>query len=198
MIKYGVEFYELVYPKWAKIRFKISDKGKFLFILNPSLTPGKLPDGITPGVVPKGTKIFDYSKENECILDISVSECLKIIDFAKSQNLADSVKLLHSRYGQTKTLTFTWGTGKSNEIELCNINYLRKGVDNDDQKIYVPVPFTGLREIVSILNSYVSNFVMIKTMCLGELLLGGGSEQSAKTTSYKAKDDVEAWDEEEV
>jgi hypothetical protein len=67
MIKYGVEFYSLVYPKWAKIRFKISDQGKFLFIMNPALTPGKLPEGIKPELFQKEQRYLIIQKKKSVL-----------------------------------------------------------------------------------------------------------------------------------
>ena len=164
MIKYGIEFDELNYPKWGKIKFKLSDKGKFLIIINPSITPGKMPEGIK-GKVPKGTKVYDYDDDKECIMELSLDECVKIIDFAKNQNMAETVALTHQTY-VTKYLNFAWGSEN-----LCNINY-RKVDDagNECNKIYLPVPFDGLRKIIVILNSYINNYVMIKTFCLSEIL----------------------------
>jgi hypothetical protein len=159
MIKYGVEFHSLIYPKWAKLRFKISSEGKFLFISNPAITPGKLPDNIQKGKVPKGTKIFDYDKNKECIMSLSLAECIQIVDFAKLQNIASTVDIIHQLNGETKKLTFSWVMGDKGEINLCNINYTKRAVEEgkEDSKIYIPVPFTGIREIVAVMNSYISN-----------------------------------------
>jgi hypothetical protein len=203
MIKFGVEIYSLIYPKWSKIRFKISDQGKFLFILNPALTPGKLPDGVKPGIIPPGTKIFDYSEDKECIMSLSMSECLKIVDFAKTQSLMETVDIIHKHNGESKVIKFSWGTGKSNEIELCNINYTKTSRDNSTQKIYIPVPFDGIREIVTILNSYLTNFVLLKTVCMAEILAlneSKGTKKAYKKTAYELKTkpnvDLSDWDEE--
>lgn len=197
MIKYGVEFYSLVYPKWGKIRFKISDQGKFLFIINPSLTPGKLPEDLKPGVIPKGAKLFDYSEENECIVALSLNECLKVIDFAKSQNLVETVDIIHKIQGNTKSIKFAWATGRSGEIELCNINYIKTTNTGDVQKIFVPIPFDGLREIVTIFNSYISGFVILKTLCLADIVASNEpknkKQYSAKT--YINEKDLSNWEE---
>jgi hypothetical protein len=181
MVKFGVEFHDIVYPKWSKIRFKISSEGKFLFISNPSLTPGKLPEGIQKGKIPKGVKIFDYDKEKECIMSLSLNECLQIVDFAKKQNIVDTVDIIHQLNGETKKLSFSWVTGDRGEINLCNITYTKKTNDDNKEnaKIYIPVPFSGIREIAAIMNSYINTYAMIRLFCL--------SEESSSENTYSSK-----------
>jgi len=189
MLKYGVVFHDIVYPKWAKVRFKISAKGKLLIIINPSLTPGKLPEGLKPGMIPKGTKVFDYDDNKECILSLSLAECLKIIDFAKNQNSAETVDIIHRQYGDTKTLAFGWSTTNNGEISICNINYYKKSPDGTEYKTFIPVPYAGLREIVTILNSYVNNYVFVKTFCISESEQFEGSNES-RGSKYKRADEL--------
>lgn len=195
-INYGIELHHLVYPKWAKIRFKLSDKGKLLFIINPAITPGKLPDGIKPGVVPKGTKIFDYSEDKECIISLSLSECMKLVDFVKTQCLVDTVELKHKLNGELKVLQFKWVPNKSGtEIDFCNIIYNKYNGETSDksaQNIFVPIPFEGLREIVAVINSYLNNFVTLKTLCLAELI---GTVDKKHNKNFKPRSDLKKADE---
>lgn len=186
MINFGIDLYNLVYPKWAKLRFKLSDQGKLLFIANPSLTPGKMPDGVKPGVVPKGTKIFDYSKESEFNMALTISECLQIIDFVKTQLPADTVDIIHKFRGDTKTIKFSWVTGNTGDVDFCNINIsMISGPDGETKKIFVPIPFSGLREILAILNSYVNNIVTIKTLCLAELIGDSSKKKDSKSAVFR-------------
>ena len=193
MVKYGVELHSLVYPKWAKIRFKLSAKGKLLFIMNPSLTPGKAPEGVR-GMVPKGTKVFDYDKEKECLLSLSLAECMKIIDFAKAQRLAETVDLIHVLHGEKKLLKFSWNSNSSGEVSVCNVNYTKKSSDDQElSKIYVPIPFDGIREVVTILNSYVNNFVNVMTLCTAELYATeyvGPASHVAKPSDFRISSDL--------
>lgn len=184
MIRYGVDLHSLVYPKWAKIRFKISARGKLILVINPSLTPGKMPEGIK-GMVPKGTKIFDYDETKECLISLSLNECMRIIDFVKAQKIADNVDIIHVLHGDKKILKFSWGIDASGTINLCNINYIRKSADDSEKsKLYVPVPFDGLREMVTVINSYVSNYLVLKMLCLADMNVTEDISQMNQRTNY--------------
>lgn len=184
MLKYGVEFHELVYPKWGKIRLRINGKGQLIFIANPSLTPGKMPENLKPGVIPKGTRVFDYDSNKECLLSLSLGECMQIVDFAKTKNAADSVGIVHRYKGDIKSLQFSWGTNNNGEVTICNINYSKKTPLDENIKMYIPVPFTGLREIVSIINSYIQNYSVIKVYCLS---YGDDSADTVKKSTGQSK-----------
>jgi hypothetical protein len=131
---------------------------------------------------------------------LSLSECLKVIDFARSQNIAETVDIIHKLHAEIKKIQFSWGTGKSVEIELCNVNYYKTSENGEDQKMYVPIPFDGLREIVAIFNSYVNGFVLLKTLCMAELLALNETKSARKYSGegLKAKVDLSDWSEEDV
>lgn len=196
-INYGIELYELVYPKWAKIRLKLSDKGKLLLIINPSLTPGKEPEGYGKGLIPKGTKIFDYSEENECIISLTLAECLSIVDFAKTQLSSDTVDLIHKSGGVSKALQFKWVTDNVGDVKYANVIYNKyTGESNNKsvQNIFVPVTMNGLRELVVVLNSYINNYVNIKTICLGEIIQSP-NKKIDRVSTYKIREDIKKADE---
>lgn len=183
MVKYPVELYNLVYPKWAKIRLMLSKNGGMLLAMNPSLTPGQKPEGIS-GAIPKGTRIFDYADDKECIIRLNLAECLQIIDFTKRQNTVDTVDIVHRFRAELRVLKISWGNGPS----VCNINYSKKNAEGVElTKIYCPVPFNGLREIVAVLNSYVNNFVMINAFCCGEILI---SDNYKKPPRFKSPEEL--------
>lgn len=193
---FNLELYKLVYPKWAAARFELGpDDGKLTFIISPSLTPGSLPSGIKPGVIPKGTKVFDY--KNEIGIALSISECLRIMDFAKLQNLADSVDLIHTFKGTTKKIMMAWSAGKSGDAEVCNVN-LTSSTGEDKKKVFVPIPFSGMREIVTILDSYIKNYALLKALCMSGVVKNPfvGKGKISEPSDFAKADELPDFEEE--
>ena len=75
-MKYSVDIHEMVFPKYAKLQFKVNRAGNLTLIASPSYTPGKLPDGLKPGQIPKGTRIFDY--DSQIVVSLTFQDCLLI------------------------------------------------------------------------------------------------------------------------
>lgn len=169
MIAYKLELYKLVYPKWAAAMIEISPKGKLTFVISPSKTPGTLPAGFKGGSIAKGTKVFDYEKE--LAVSLSLAECLQILDFIKAQNAVQTVEFIHMYKGTSSKFSMAWSTGKSTKVEVCNIN-INRTEGEEKKKVFIPIPFNGMREIAVILDSYIKNYAVIKLICQANLLTG--------------------------
>ena len=73
--------------------------------------------------------------------------------------------------GTSSKFSMAWSTGKSTKVEVCNIN-INRTEGEEKKKVFIPIPFNGMREIAVIIDSYVRNYAVIKLICQANLLTG--------------------------
>lgn len=161
-MKYGIEFHELVFPKYAKLVFKINKAGHLVLAASPSLTPGKYPPGVRPGVIPKGTKIFDY--DNSIIVSLEFSDCLKLLDYIESKSPLVTVDVYRNSNLYNKKITFNYFPLETDPSIAKFASIFFNCTDSDGKEIHfnLPLSFDNLNEMGKIIESYVNNYAMIK------------------------------------
>lgn len=162
---YNADLESYVFPKYAKISFKISKAGSLIFTGAPSFTPGKLPPGISGGRVPKGIKIFDYSKE--VTISIGFSDCVKIVKFFENKSPTETVDLFRNTPTFNKIVKFSWLTDENNvkQVKLVNINFVSQEIGQPEKKFYLPISISNFEEMVEVIKSYMNSYGMIKLYC---------------------------------
>ena len=187
---YAVECHDMVFPKYAKLVFKINQAGNLSMSASPSRTPGKAPPGAVNGKLPKGTKVFDYDKE--VITTITFSECLAIIDFIKTRRVmltaekANKVDLFKNSDNFEKKITFVYMADDNDPsiIKMATIYidatiFGRNGAADTHIKFHLPLSLKSLEEIGEICKAYVSNVHTIK------LIAGLQTQSEDKDRPYR-------------
>lgn len=165
-MKYSVSVNEMIFPKYAKIEFKINKVGNLTLSASPSFTPGVLPEGIKPGIIPKGTKIFDF-KNSEIVVSLKFEDCLNIIKFNNNRITADKVELYRNSDFYNKKITIVYfpdeNTGKP---KFATFWFYYKDLKNGETRNFkLPISLTDFDTFCRIIESYVNNFSMIKLYC---------------------------------
>jgi hypothetical protein len=190
---YAIECHDMVFPKYAKLVFKINQSGNITISASPSLTPGKNPPGYKEGPLPKGTKVFDYTKE--ILVSIGFTDCLNIIAFAnnKRPNITpdkpNTVDIFRNSFEYNKHVTFTYTPDDNDptKVKMCTIffNSSSHGVKNE---FYLPLSLKSLDEISELCKSYAANVTVIKTICgLENAHYPYNPNSSGYTSKYPAK-----------
>jgi hypothetical protein len=203
---YAVECHSMVFPKYAKLVFKINQSGNMTISASPSFTPGTPPAGMENGQLPKGTRVFDYSKE--ILVSIGFSDCLSIIKFAenrtmfmingKGKRIDNKVDIFRNsaEYNKHVTFIYTPDDVDPNKIKMCTIFFDSSinGNSNSHIKFYLPLALSHLDEIAELCKAYAYNVTVIKTMCALENIHYPyvSEDRQRKATTYKAsKEDNE-------
>lgn len=168
-MKYSVDIHEMVFPKYAKLQFKVNRAGNLTLIASPSYTPGKLPDGLKPGQIPKGTRIFDY--DSQIVVSLTFQDCLNIIEFAKSRNVANTVELFRNSDKYNKKVTISYFPDEANALKpkFVTIWFNSSEASGKEINFKLPLSLSNLDEIAELVKSYVHGFVMIKLFCQEQL-----------------------------
>lgn len=186
---YSVECHDMVFPKYAKLVFKINNAGNLSMSASPSLTPGKNPVGFAGGKLPKGTRVFDYDKE--VITTITFGECLSIIDFAKNKKpiapdgKPNKIELYKNSENFEKRISMVY-TPDDNDPRVAKMVtiyfdatiYNKTGGDDNHIKFYLPLALKSLDEIARLCESYVSSIHTIK------LITGLENQKSDRNKKY--------------
>ena len=168
-MKYSVDVHEMVFPKYAKLQFKINKAGNLALVAAPSLTPGKLPDGIKPGQIPKGTKIFDYA--SQIVVSLTFQDCLNILEFIKSKNVASIVELYRNseKYNKKVTLSYFTDDKDISKPKFATFWFNSTEADGREISFKLPLSLSNLEEIGELVRSYIHSFAMIKLFCQEQL-----------------------------
>ncbi len=163
-MKYGVFVHDMIFPKYGKIEIKINKAGNLSFYCTPSLTPGKMPAGLKPGFVPKGTKIFDYEKT--VVFSLTFNDCLDLIDYAKAKNPIIDVTIFRNSDHFNKRIYFNFFPDETDpSIAKFATIFVQSFQDNNEIKFNIPISFDNLNEIAQVIKSYVNCMPMIKLYC---------------------------------
>lgn len=170
-MKYSVDVHEMVFPKYAKLQLKINKAGNMTLTATPSFTPGKMPEGVKKGgFVEKGARIFNY--DNQIIVSLTFTDCLNIIDFVHSKNVAKTVDIFRTSSRYNKKVNLTYFADEDNpgtpKFAIFWFNSLENDVEKEI-KFKLPLSFANLEEIAKVLESYVQNYAMIKLFCQAQL-----------------------------
>lgn len=168
-MEYSVDVYDMVFPKYAKLQFKINKAGNMTLTAAPAITPGKLPDGVKPGQIPKGTKIFDY--DSQIVISLTFQDCLKIIDMAKSKNVTTSVELFRNsdKYNKKVTLSYFPDDQDPTKVKFATFWFNSTNESGKEINFKLPLSISNLEEIAELIKSYVNCFAMIKLFCQQQL-----------------------------
>lgn len=165
-MKYAIETHHLVFPKYAKMVFKIDQKGNLLVCASPSLTPGKMPPGMQNGQLPKGTKVFDYTKEIQFTLGFD--DCLNIAEFSTlKQNCAmAAVNIFRKSATWNKKITFVYTPDDVNPaIAKMATIFFEMSRNNNTTKFYLSLSLKALDEIAEFCKSYAYSMISLKVSC---------------------------------
>ena len=166
-MRYGVDIHELVFPKYAKMAIKINTNGSITLLMTPSFTPGKMPEGVRPGQIPKGLKIFDYDKT--IAISLTYSDCISIIEYAASKLPTVEVNVYRINNKFNKKVTFTWMPDEEDpgKAKFATI-FAQQREKEQEVKFNIPLSFNNLDEFALLLSSYVNNYAAIKLFCGAE------------------------------
>lgn len=194
---YAIEVYDgLVFPKYAKVIFKINPSGNLTMHASPALTPGKEPPGTVRGKVPKGTKVFDYSKE--IIASLEFEDCLNIINFAKNRNHPNpDVRIGNThytifrnseRFNKKINFTYTMDDNDPTVAKMATI-WFESVTTAGEIKFYLPMSLNSFDNIAEICKSYCTNITNIKLSCAlyNEIEKLGEASQTNKGPSVTKK-----------
>ena len=160
-MKYSIECHDMVFPKYAKMVFKINVSGNMTISAAPSLTPGKNPPGMQNGQLPKGTKVFDY--ETKIIISLSYSDCINISNLANNPKPNATLKLYRNSTKFSKTVTITCNEDTSNNNKYYfTLNFDSTTIDGVNTKFKLPMSDVIFEEFATVLSSYVNSYHMIK------------------------------------
>lgn len=167
-MKYSIECHDMVFPKYAKMVFKINVSGNMTISAAPSLTPGKNPPGMQNGQLPKGTKVFDYTKE--ILVSVGFADCLAIIDFAQSRDISKHVDIFRksTQWNKKVSIVYTPDDNNINIPKMATI-YFESSTPEGIVKFYLPLSLKSLDELAEFCKSYTINVIPIKLMCSLEL-----------------------------
>jgi len=168
-MKYGIDLYEMIFPKYAKLQFKINRVGNLSIIASPSLTPGVLPEGVKGGQIPKGTKIFDY--DQQIVVSLNFADCLKLISFAKRKSITDTVEIFRNSTQYNKRVNVVWNSQDDDQLKVKFASFYFQSIDatGKEIKFKLPLSISSIEELAEIIQSYVTCFSMIKLFCQSEL-----------------------------
>ena len=185
VLKYSIDMHELIFPKYAKLQFKINKAGNLTIAASPSITPGQMPEGIKPGAVPKGTKIFNY--DAQIVTSLTFSDCLAILDFISSANVAKTVDIYRKSSKYDKKLTFAYTPSETDASKPKFLTLYFSSIDNGkENKFKLPLSLASLAEVYKIIDSYVLNFAMIKLFCQADLQNSGISDNYNRDSEDEA------------
>lgn len=163
-MKYSVEIHDLVYPKYAKVVFKINQAGNITLSASPSFTPGKLPAGMVGNTPPKGSRMFDYDKE--IVISLGFKDCLDIVNFNNKRDVTKQVDIFRKSYDWSKKVTFVYTPDDNDPLKPKMVTIFFDLTKADGvTKFYLPLSFASFNEIASLLESYTLTFPIIKLTC---------------------------------
>lgn len=170
-MKYGIDMYDLVFPKYGKLVFGINKTGNFILNVSPSFTVGKLPEGVSGGRVPKGTKVFDYDKE--VVVSFDLKDCLNMVEFFRKKDVSQNIDFYRNseRFNKKITLKYTPMDDDATKPKMVTIFVsasLFLNGENKEVSFYVPMSLANFGEMIEVVKSYINNFAMIKLFCLAE------------------------------
>ena len=159
----------MVFPKYAKLQFKVNKVGNMTLTAAPAYTPGKLPTGVKPGQIPKGTKIFDY--DSQIVVSLTFQDCLSIVKFAESKNIANSVELFRNSDKYSKKVTLSYFPDEADALKPKFATFWFNSTESEGKQINfkLPLSLSNLEEIAELIKSYVQNYTMIKLFCQEQL-----------------------------
>lgn len=164
-MKYSIDLHEMVFPKYAKLQFKINRAGNLTIAASPSLTPGQLPDGVKGGQIPKGTKVFDY--DQQIVVSLILSDCIKIVSFAKNKSIVDAVEIFRNsaEYNKRVNIAYTPQDDNPTKPKFATIYFQSTDSTGKEIKFRLPLSLGSLEEFAEVLQSYVTSFPMVKLFC---------------------------------
>jgi len=166
-VKYAIDVHEMVFPKYAKLQFKINKGGNLTLAASPSLNPGQLPEGTKGGKVPKGTKVFDYEKQ--IITSLGISDIIKLINMSKSTVPTENVDIFRNSFKYNKKITFAYNLDdQTGKIKFITIYFQSTDESGKEIKFYLPISLVNFEEVAQILQSYLSSVCSIKLFCLAQ------------------------------
>jgi hypothetical protein len=168
-MKYGIDLYEMVFPKYAKLQFKINRAGNLTVVASPSLTPGQLPEGVKGGQVPKGTRVFDY--DQQIVVSLIFADCLKLISFAKNKDIKDAVEIFRNSAQYNKRVNMLWNPQDNDplKVKFASIYFQSTDSTGKEIKFKLPLSVASVEELAEIVQSYVTSFSMVKLFCQSSL-----------------------------
>lgn len=179
-MKYAIDVHEMVFPKYAKIQFKINKGGNLTVAASPSFTPGQLPEGTKGGKVPKGTRVFDYDKQ--IITSLGIPDIIKLIDMSKKKVATENVDIFRNSEKYNKKITFSYNLDESTgAVKFLTIYFHSTDYTGKEIKFYLPISLANFEEIAHILQSYLSSVCSIKLFCLAET-------DDSESNNYNSKD----------
>jgi hypothetical protein len=168
-MKYGIDLYEMVFPKYAKLQFKINRAGNLTVVASPSLTPGVLPEGVKGGQVPKGTRVFDY--DQQIVVSLIFADCLKLISFAKSKSVTDTVEIFRNSAQYNKRVNVVWNPQDNEPLKakFASLYFQSTDATGKEIKFKLPLSIASVEELAEVVQSYVTSFSMVKLFCQSSL-----------------------------
>jgi hypothetical protein len=179
-MKYSVDTYEMVFPKYAKLQLKINKAGNLIIGASPSLTPGQMPPGVQGGRVPKGTKVFNY--EDQILVSLTFADCLNIVNFAKSKMVTSTVDIFRNSTKFNKKVSFVFAPkdDKPLEAKFATIYFSSTATEKKEIKFKLPISLVNLDELAQLVESYINSYQMIKLYCLSN----AQEEEPTHTTEF--------------
>ncbi len=121
------------------------------------------------GQVPKGTRVFDY--DQQIVVSLIFADCLKLISFAKSKSVKDSVEIFRNSSQYNKRVNIVWNPQENEPLKpkFASIYFQSTDVTGKEIKFKLPLSIASVEELAEVVQSYVTSFSMIKLFCQSSL-----------------------------
>lgn len=170
---FGIETWEYVNPKYAKLVTKINSVGNMTLEVSPTIYPqGTLPPGVESGRIEKGVKVFDYDKK--IIFSISFDDCVNVVEMSKKRfdwdqktnapvkpNTIKPLTLYRNSLKFNKKLTMQYVDGGSGDYYV-SMNFESTDENGMTTKFKLPLNLESFDLFSKVLESYQNSYHLIQ------------------------------------